>query len=171
METAMARIDKELTSDEQVILRMRPHWVLLMKPLLVLAGLTVTFFYAHKGLVSGLPHRSPIIDKIVLGTYVVLLIAWTVIPFLKWVTTKYIFTDKRIITRVGIIKIEGETIPLNRINNLTYTRSLMERLYGAGSLVIEAAAKNEIIIQHIRGVEKVEKQIYEHMGPRDSERD
>ena len=160
----MAKIDQDLIPGENVIRKMRPHWALLAKPFFIMIHLSVVLFFAHKGLSKGLPHRSPAIDQVLLGVYVAFLLVWAGVPFLRWFTTKYIFTDKRIMTRVGILRIEGETIPLVKINNLTYKRSLLERLYGSGSLVIEAASKGEIVIRHVRGAENIQKQIYEYMS-------
>ena len=76
----------------------------------------------------------------------------------------YLFTDQRIITRTGLFKIDGETIPLNKINSISFSKTLIERLYGSGSLVIESAARNEAVIKHVRGAENIQREIYELMS-------
>ena len=53
----------------------------------------------------------------------VVVIALTVIPFLRWRTSTYTVTNRRIITRKGILNKTGHDLPLRSINNVTYERS------------------------------------------------
>lgn len=156
----MASIDKNLQKDETIVKKMRPHWALLAPPILVLIALSVLFYFSHRGLVSALPHRSPIIDQILLYAYLLFLFVWALIPFLRWLTTKYLFTNQRIVTHTGILRTQERIIPLDRINELECSRSILERLYGSGSIVIEPAARNEIIIKHVRHAQEIQNQIY-----------
>ena len=76
-------------------------------------------------------------------------IVWTVVPFLRWWTTTYTFTDRRIITRRGIITKSGHDLPLSRINNVAYARSLSDRVFGCGSLELTTAADEPVVLDDI----------------------
>ena len=153
-----------LIPGENVIQQMHPHWALLAKPLLNLIGLIgLVYLYFHF-FHMWLPNHSPKIDLVFLTITGIALIPWVVAPYVKWATTMYLFTDQRIVTRTGLFRIEGETIPLNKINSISFSKSLLERLYGSGSLKIESAAEDEAIIKHVRGAENIQREIYELMS-------
>jgi uncharacterized membrane protein YdbT with pleckstrin-like domain len=78
-----------------------------------------------------------------------------VVPFLKWLTTTYTFTDRRIITRRGIINQTGHDLPLTRINNVAYERSLTDRMLGCGTLMLTTAAEQPVVLTDIPDVERV----------------
>ncbi len=61
-------------------------------------------------------------------------------PLLVWLSTVHAFTDRRIITRYGIITRRGHDIPLSRISDVQVERHLSDRLLGCGTLVIGDAS-------------------------------
>ena len=101
------------------------------------------------------------------GTYVVAavgivaLIMAVLVPFLRWQTTTYTMTDRRIITRRGIISKTGHDLPLRRINNVAYERSFTDRLLGCGSLVFTTAAETPVTLPDVPDVERVHVQMTE----------
>jgi len=80
---------------------------------------------------------------------------WVVLPFLRWLTTTYTVTDRRIITRRGIITKTGHDLPLTRINNVAYERGLIDRILGCGTLVLTTAAEEPVTLNDIPDVERV----------------
>ena len=48
----------------------------------------------------------------------VILVVWFVQPLLTWLTTQYVFTNRRIITRTGIIARSGKDMPLSKLNDV-----------------------------------------------------
>ena len=89
------------------------------------------------------------------GVFVVLVVWLVLIPFLKWVTSTYTVTDRRIITRRGILNKTGHDLPLRRINNVNYERSLTDRILGCGTLVLETAAGQPLVLHDLPRVERV----------------
>ena len=51
-------------------------------------------------------------------------------------------TDRRVISRSGIVSKRGTEIPLERINNIDFHQNIFLRLIGAGDLDIESAGKD-----------------------------
>jgi uncharacterized membrane protein YdbT with pleckstrin-like domain len=70
------------------------------------------------------------------------------LPFLRWRTTTYTITNRRLITRSGILNKIGKDLPLNRINEVSYERSLIDRMLGCGSLIVQTAAEDGTIVLH-----------------------
>lgn len=98
---------------------------------------------------------TPWADWVLAGLALIAVIAWTVLPFLHWWTTTYTFTDRRIITRRGIINKSGHDLPLTRINNVAYERSLLDRIFGCGTLQLTTAADEPVVLHDIPDVERV----------------
>ncbi len=94
-------------------------------------------------------------------------------PFLAWLTTTYTVTDRRLITRTGILSRRGHDIPVMRISDVAYEHGLVDRLLGCGTLVVaDASERGQVRLHDIPHVEHVQLQLSEllytsHGGARD----
>ena len=89
-----------------------------------------------------------------------LLVVLSLVPFLRWVTSTYTVTNRRLITRQGILTRTGRDIPLFRINDVAYEKGLLDRLLGCGTLIIsDATEKAGVVLPDIPNVEQVQLQI------------
>jgi uncharacterized membrane protein YdbT with pleckstrin-like domain len=157
-------ISSRLLSDgEYVVLSVRSHGKALIGPVallvLVVAGFFATLLMTTEnspwGLVAGV-------------VAVPLLVLWSLIPFLRWLTTTYTVTNRRLITRSGILTRSGRDIPLFRINDVAYEKGLLDRLLGCGTLVIsDATEKAGVVLSDIPNVEQVHLQISDLLFARD----
>lgn len=146
-------IDPQLLGQGEVeVLSLRTHAKALVRPALVLLLIAVVVGAAF----AVLPP-----DWVGATWWVILLIAliavvlWVLVPFLRWWSTTYTFTNRRIITRRGILTKSGHDLPLSRINNVAYSRSLTDRMFGCGSLELTTAADEPVVLDDIPDVERV----------------
>ncbi len=148
----MAISKNTLGDDEEVVLHMHTHGKALIWPV---AALVV--FSAALGVgIALLPASSqPWGTWVAVGVFVVLVLWAVLVPFLRWVTTTYTVTDRRIITRRGILNKTGHDLPLRRINNVNYERSITDRILGCGTLVLETAAGQPLVLHDLPRVERV----------------
>jgi len=65
-----------------------------------------------------------------------------VAPLINWWFTAYILTNERLITRSGVVARSGVEIPLENIANVLFHQNVIERLLGAGDLLIESAGES-----------------------------
>jgi len=77
------------------------------------------------------------------------------LPLLRWRTTTYTLTNHRLITRSGILNKVGHDVPVARITNVAYERSLTDRMFGCGSLVFTTSAEAPVVLHDIPRVEQV----------------
>ena len=50
------------------------------------------------------------------------LLVWlVVIPFLTWISSQYVITNRRIITRSGILARRGRDMPLSKVNDVSFS--------------------------------------------------
>lgn len=146
----------QLGQGEQIILTVRTHAKALLGPAaaLILLG-------AALGIAIALfpPAWQPLATYIAIGVFVVLVIWLVLVPFLRWRTSTYTITDRRIITRKGILNKIGHDLPLRRINNVNYEKSITDRVLGCGTLVLETAAGQPLMLPDVPGVEGVHRTI------------
>lgn len=166
----MPRIDNmTLVPGETVLRRMRPHWITLILPVFSFIVLTIMYTWLL-GLIGNLNEPFRNILQWVVGLIVLaLFLRWVVKTFIWWATTKYLFTNKRIVTRTGLIRVEGESIALNKIQSIQFEKTLLERIFGSGSLIVESAAENRITIVYVWDAEKIQQQVYEQINKLEQE--
>jgi uncharacterized membrane protein YdbT with pleckstrin-like domain len=150
---------KLLADGESVDLELRNHWKALVRPVLVL--LVVVFLAGFGAARVHGSHRGTI--RIVIAVIAVLLLLWlTLLPLLRWWTTIYVLTDRRLILRQGIIARSGRDIPLIRVNDVSFSHTAFERLLGCGTLVVESAGeRGQVTLKDIPHVEQVQRRLYE----------
>jgi uncharacterized membrane protein YdbT with pleckstrin-like domain len=87
-------------------------------------------------------------------------IVWFVaIPFLKWMTTVYTLTNRRLITRTGVLTRTGHDIPLPRISDVASERGVVDRLLKCGTLVLSDASDKSVRLHDIPNVEATQLKI------------
>lgn len=156
----MAFSDKLLAQGEHVELELRTHIKRIVVPILVLI-LTVVAASFLVWLANDRDWPQWLIWTVVVIT-VLIVVAWVIVPFLRWRTTIYVITNRRLITREGIITRTGRDIPLYRINDVTYEKDLLDRVLGCGTLVIsDATDKAGVDLYDVPRVEKVQVRLNE----------
>ena len=144
--------DPSLTEDEQLVLRLHPHWKTLIRPVLVAAVVVAVALVAVVVIPSG---SAAAAERLVVAAVAILvLMLWLMVPVLRWRTTTYELTTRRLRMRDGIVTRNGRDIPLARINDISFTKSLLDRLFGSGRLVVESAGEHgQILLNDIPRVE------------------
>jgi len=117
---------------------------------MLLPALAFVLIAAAVGVGAALiPHEARPYGQLAIAVLGVVLAIWLVVlPFLRWRTTTYTITNRRLITRSGILTKVGKDLPLNRINDVSYERSLTDRMLGCGSLIVQTAAEDGTIVLH-----------------------
>jgi uncharacterized membrane protein YdbT with pleckstrin-like domain len=167
----MAKSPIELMPNEKLVLYSNPHWWYFWKEvvgaLVVLAALVLLVVVDANWFNTALGFLVPIA--------VVVLLLLTAYQFVQWKTTKFAITDQRVAYQSGIIKRQGVSIPLNRINNVNFTQTVIARALNNGVVTIESAGQTgDSVFENIPDPEKVRTLIFqqvEHDEQRDSDRD
>lgn len=136
----MALSAKFLMDGETTILSTRTH----VKALVVAFGVLVAVSFAAAYLVGVAGDTANGWLRIAIVALAIALFAFgTLLPFLRWLTWTYHLTDKRLIEQKGIITRTGRIIGLNRINDVSFEKHLIDRILGCGTLVIRSASEEE----------------------------
>lgn len=157
----MAYPQKLLAPDETVQFETKPHWRALFVPAIVLLATVFVTVFVLSWVVSNIAGWE-FLRWIVIAGGILILVLWAVVPFLRWLTTEYTFTDRRVIVRSGIVTRRGKDVPLAKINNVSFFVPAMGRLFNYGELVIQSAGENDgLTIQDVPDVEIIQRKVYE----------
>ncbi|MFD4642581.1 PH domain-containing protein [Lentzea sp. NPDC058436] len=158
----MAYPDDLLSSGEHVVIHKHPHWKMLIFPVFWLLVVVALGTYLA-GLVSDQSWAT--IAYVVLAVVGVVLVLWlTIAPVVRWRTTHFIITSDRVMYREGVFKRTGLDIPLARVNSVRFEHSLMDRVLGCGTLIIESASDEPLEFDDIPSVEKVHTMLYREVN-------
>jgi membrane protein YdbS with pleckstrin-like domain len=154
----MAYSRKLLNPDEQVHLDLHPHWVVFAKPAVLVILLAIADIRAQEIANASLKIG---VDRVLLVALAAALGSLSFVG-LKWYFTFFVVTSQRVIYREGVLARRGVEIPLDRVNNVNFAQSIIERMLGAGDLLIESASEDgQQLFSDIRKPEQVQNIIQE----------
>src|SRR6266487_6135433 len=151
-----------LGEHEEIVYDLRPHWWALVRPIL-LAFVIVIVVAVGWALLPGGDLRTPVLLG-GSGVALLVLVIFGLPAYLRWVTTHFVLTTDRLIFRSGVLAKLSREIPLERVNDVTFSQSIWERIIGAGDLFIESAGeRGQSVFQDIPKPEAVQVEIYRQM--------
>ncbi len=155
---------KFLNEGEEIVLDRRPHWSFFGGPVAALVAALVLAIVAHS---------VKYLNVAILALVAVALL-WCIGRYARWYTTNFVVTTDRLIYRHGVFAKRGQEIPLERLNDVSFRRSVIQRLVGAGDLMIESGGeRGQQPFNHIAHPERVQNVIHrsiENAQVRDSDR-
>jgi len=153
-----------LAPGEQLVLGLHPHGKTLVKPAMVLLLIVA----AAIAIIFVLPSTPSNLWPIRLAVGLAALVAgvsWFGVPFLRWRTTTYELTNRRLRLRVGILSRTGRDFPLNRISDVSFRQGVIDRIFGCGTLVVESPGEQgRLELHEIPDVRQVQGLLFELVG-------
>jgi uncharacterized membrane protein YdbT with pleckstrin-like domain len=148
-----------LGKGERVDLALRPHWKSLVVPVLVLLLACGGGGFLAAVTPSGSAQKPIWIAIAAVG--VIIILWWTVRPWVRWLNMNYVITNQRLIIREGLIRRDGRDIPLTKINDVSFHhKNLLDRILGCGTLVVESAGMHgQITLDDIPHVEETQREL------------
>ncbi|MFF0344172.1 PH domain-containing protein [Kribbella sp. NPDC004875] len=154
----MAISAKLLGEDEYVVVSTRTHWKALIGPVLLLLVVAALGGFLAAIVPAGSVQTPARIAILAVG--VVILAMFALKPFLNWFFSTYTITNRRLITRHGVLTRTGRDIPLMRVNDVSYEHGLIDRILGCGTLHIESAGeRGQVVLPDVPHVEHVHLQM------------
>ncbi len=152
--------DRSLAAGEESVAVLHPHWKTLVRPIaltfIVVAVLLIGEVLIPAGKAAGG-------ERLALAALaIVLLMWWLTYPLLRWRTTTYELTTRRMRLRDGIIARNGRDIPLSRITDVSFRTGPLDRLLGCGTLIVESAGEHGMLtLRAIPEVERVQATLFQ----------
>jgi hypothetical protein len=132
--------DRYLTPEERVILEVRKHYAALVPE----AILTVAVLGAAVaiGTVMSPGDGNTFLDRL-FGALSVLVVARLGWKAWEWWEDRVFVTDQRIFEVSGVLTRKVASMPLMRVTDMTYQRSLLGRMLGYGDIIVESAGQEQ----------------------------
>lgn len=156
----MAFSDKLLAQGERVELELRTHVKTILAPILVFIVTVAAVAYLLKLASDNTWPSWATWVIVVIG--LLIFVVWVAIPLIKWRSTQYVVTNRRLLTRSGLITRTGRDIPLYRINDVTYEKGPLDRILKCGTLIVsDATDKAGMELHDVPNVERVQVRLNE----------
>jgi len=154
----MAVSRKLLTEGERVVISVRAHVKTLLVPALVLVLTCAVAGFLAAAAPPGDARGPTQVAIIVVAALVILVLS--VLPFVRWLSSTYTVTNRRLIAQSGVLTRTGRVIPLQRINDVSFEKNLSDRLLGCGTLVVhDASEQGGLTLPDVPRVEEVHRTI------------
>lgn len=162
----MAYPDDLLVPGEDVVLHQHPHWKMLVVPVIVfLVTVGAASFLA--ALVGAQPWAAGWAPWAWLALAVLafaVAVRFTLAPLAQWRSTHFVVTRRRVLVREGVFSRRGIDIPMSRVNSVQFRHTLLERMLGCGTLVIESASEEPLEFADVPRVERVHALLYQEVA-------
>jgi uncharacterized membrane protein YdbT with pleckstrin-like domain len=140
-------VAKYLLPAERVVWAQRRHWVALGMPLAVVSGGLIVALVLD----VALPPSAALPRDLVWLAWsaAVWYLGWRV---LTWWVDRFVVTDKRVLLVHGLLRRDVDMMPLTKVTDMRYERSVLGRLLGYGVFVMESAGKGQALsrVGHIK---------------------
>ncbi|MFC4057980.1 PH domain-containing protein [Planomonospora corallina] len=151
--------DHHLTEGERRIRSFHPHWKRLAVPflaLLVIAAASGAAMYLMPGFAYE-GYARIAVAAVAVG----LLTVWSFVPYLQWKNTSYVLTTHRFTISAGVLSKSHDDIPMSKVNTVSADQTLLERLLGCGTLIVESAGgQGRITLRDIPRIQEVRAELF-----------
>ncbi len=149
-----------LSEGEHLVLRLHQHWKTVLRPLLILAAMVLALLVL---LILVPSVRDAAAARLALGAIgLVIVVLFVAVPLLRWRTTSYELTNRRLRLRAGVLTRRGRDFPLTRISDVSFAQGLLDRVLGCGRLVVESPGEHgQLVLTEIPHVQDVQATLFQ----------
>jgi len=134
-----------LADDEEVLVDLRPHWVFFAGPVILTAvAVAVAITIAVE-----FP-TAPVAVAGVLAALVAAPLLWLAARVVRWLGISLVVTTARILYRQGIFGRDMVQLRLQRVTEVHFAQTLVDRLIGSGRLVVEITGGDPMVLDDVR---------------------
>jgi uncharacterized membrane protein YdbT with pleckstrin-like domain len=137
----MSDLDKYLIPTETPVVVTRRHWASMLKTgsltgLAFLFGLWLLRYTGDSQAMAGFA------VLVMLGA-----LSWFGWGWLSWYAEEFVITDRRVLLIDGLLSRRVAIMPLSKVTDLTYRRSIAGRVLGYGAFIVESAGQHQAFNQ------------------------
>ena len=138
----MAGEGRYLALDERLVARVRRHWAVLGMTVLQTLGIVVAALLLSGWIDAGksMGFVDTILGIIVLGA--VARMGWNL---WQWSVERIVVTDRRLLEVSGVLSRRVASMPLDKVTDMTYRRTLVGRILGYGAFMVESPGQKQAV--------------------------
>jgi uncharacterized membrane protein YdbT with pleckstrin-like domain len=131
---------KLLAEGEEIIKDTRLHWIALFKEILYTAGLLILLIVLLAA------------TNLAGWFYLLLIFFWaagSIRGITDWFTSNLVLTNRRVIFRKGLLSKKGYEIPVDRVQDVGFRQSAIQRMVGSGDLLVESGGDSTTALRNV----------------------
>ena len=136
--TVPVGVNKFLLPHEHQVISVNQHPAVLIRPIFyVLVGLAIAGWVS-----SSVAHGNNTVILVIwiLWAFLPLRLLWKVFD---WLTNYFVITSQRLLLTQGFLTRKVEMIPLTKVTDMSFQRSVLGQLLGYGRFIVESAGQNQ----------------------------
>ena len=139
----MGYVERHLLPGEHVIYKTRLHWVLFLRPVLVIvAGIALALVLR--------PVQDPPWIWMIGAAVVVIGLAWAMVHYVELMTSEFAVTNSRLILKVGLISRYTTELLLTKVETIGVQQGLIGRMFGFGDLTVTGTGGAREVFRRVR---------------------
>jgi uncharacterized membrane protein YdbT with pleckstrin-like domain len=157
----------KLLPGENLVLKAHPHWITIVKSVVVPVVLFIAVLIADFTLLGPdwyyVPHLRTFLTLGVLA----LALLWLIVVWIRWQSISYLLTDQRITIQSGVFSRQEKIVPIDRVQDCSTKQSLLGRVLGYGRVEVDAAgAQGAEVLDHLPRPGDFRDQVFVHSEKR-----
>ena len=156
---------------ERILFETRPQFIVSVKPALIkfiILLIILYFFNSIMVLMAALQGylvsmiQIPLVEAVTILLLLIILVLflWMVWDILSWRSRRYMITNKKVVVQSGIIRKEKVYMHYNKIQDISVSQSVMERIFRSGDIKISGGHEHTmLLLEDTPNPEKVENMI------------
>lgn len=135
-------LDRYVLNGERVVIATRHHWGMLLEPAAttVAGAVVISWLVVQAGPAVG--------DGVLVLWWLWLILAARLVwKVFEWRNEWFVATDKRLLLLYGLITHKVAMMPLTKVTDMNYGRSLVGRVLGYGQFLLESAGQDQALRQ------------------------
>lgn len=139
----MGYVERHLLPEEQVLYKTRLHWILLLRPsVLIVLGLVI-------GAASWRMDAPPAVWYVG-GAAAVAGLLWGLVHYVEMMTSEFAVTTVRLILKVGLLARYTTELLISKVESIGVTQSLVGRLLDFGDLTVTGTGGAREVFKRVR---------------------
>ncbi len=155
-----------LYTDEELVVDLKAHWLFLSGAMILLGLSIIATFVAIEFKIANLSSSG---YQLFLAIFLLAILAFSLLQmifkYIQWSMTHFILTTNRLIIKTGLITTNIQDVSLDRLINIEVKKSLIQRIFGAGNLTVDAGLDgSQINFYYLANPAKIQRLIWSQVS-------
>lgn len=139
----MGYVERHLLPVEEILYKTRLHWILLLKPVLLVALSVVAAAVSWQ-------LQAPAAVWYLDGAAAAAGLLWAFVHYVEMMTSEFAVTTVRLILKVGLVARYTTELLISKVESIGVTQSLTGRLLGFGDLTVTGTGGAREVFRRVR---------------------
>jgi len=124
-----------LLPTERGVIEVRRHWAILIKPIVLTVAIGIVAF--------GLSYVFQYVSWMQVVSWWLVILAFLRLAYVvaDWYAERFVITNRRVLLTTGLLTRNVAIMPLTKVTDMTYQRTVLGQMLGYGKFIVESAGQ------------------------------